>query len=114
MRLDLVFRGIATAVIAPGLLVAWLLKGNQEASGHADVVATPSSPSSLVLSERQVLRTTDTRELGLRLLALSEPNQVRAGLSSLTTSAGQGDAEAQVALGRIFLQGIVAVPKDAG
>jgi uncharacterized protein len=114
MRLDLMFRGAATAVAAPILLILWFTRSDHEKSGQPDLATAPSSLSALVLSESPLLRAMDARELGLRLLTLSDPNEVRAGLSSLTKAAEQGDAEAQVALGKIYLQGIVAVPKDAG
>jgi hypothetical protein len=47
----------------------------------------------------------DARELGLRLLTLSDPDEVRTGLSSLTKAAEPGDVEAQVALGRTMFSG---------
>jgi uncharacterized protein len=53
------------------------------------------------------------RALGFRLLTLANREEVLAGVASLTKSAEQGDVEAQISLGRIYLQGIPAVPKDA-
>lgn len=115
MRLHTMIRGAIVAVVAPVvLLLLWLRRGDDEKSGRAEVTTAASSLSAPVPSERPLPRGTDARELGLRLLALSNPEEVRAGLSSLTKSAEQGDVESQVGLGRIYLQGIPTVPKDAG
>ncbi|XXX72454.1 tetratricopeptide repeat protein [Sorangium sp. So ce134] len=53
------------------------------------------------------------RALGLRLLTLSDPAEVLAGMTSLSEAAERGDVEAQIALGRIYLKGLPAIPKDA-
>jgi TPR repeat protein len=52
------------------------------------------------------------RNLGFRLLGLSDPEQVKAGMHTLTSAAEQGEVEAEVALGRIYLAGIPTVPRD--
>jgi TPR repeat protein len=52
------------------------------------------------------------RELSFHLLALSSSNEVLAGVAALTKSAELGDVEAQIGLGRIYLKGHPAVPKD--
>lgn len=114
MRLPAMFRGASLAAFAPVVLILWLSRGGEERSARPDLTAAPKGQSSQSLPESPLLRAMDARELGLRLLALSNPDEVRAGLATLTTSAEQGDAEAQVALGRIHLRGIVGVPRDAG
>jgi TPR repeat protein len=55
----------------------------------------------------------DARTLGFRLLTLANREEVLAGMNSLTKAAEQGDVEAQISLGRIYLQGLPAVPRDA-
>lgn len=55
----------------------------------------------------------DARTFGLRLLTVADPGEVLAGMTSLAEAAGQGDVEAQIALGRIYLKGLPAIPKDA-
>ena len=102
MRRDTMLRGVALAAVASVLLILGLRRGAEEKSGRSDLAPALS------------VRAMGARDLGLRLVALSDANEVQAGLASLTKSAEQGDAEAQVALGRIYLRGIVAVPKDAG
>ena len=114
MRFDTLLRGAGLAAVAPVLLILWLCRGGEATSDRPDLAAAPGSQPSQALPESPLLRAMDGRELGLRLLALSDPAEVRAGLATLTKSAEQGDAEAQVALGRIHLRGIVGVPKDAG
>lgn len=55
----------------------------------------------------------DARTLGFRLLTLADRDEVLAGMNALSKAAEQGDVEAQISLGRIYLQGVPAVPKDA-
>ena len=114
MRLDTMLRSASLVAVAPVVLVLWLGLGGEEKSDHPDLAAPPSSLSSPALPGSPPLRAMDARELGLRLLDLSDASEVQAGLASLTKSAEQGDTEAQVALGRIHLRGIVGVPRDAG
>jgi TPR repeat protein len=113
MRLDILFRGAVTAVGAPILVFLWLGTGAHETGGPRARSLAPSSTSSVVPVERPLPRGQDARDLGLRLLTASDPDEVRAGLSLLTQSGDQGDPEAQTSLGRIYLQGIVTIKKDA-
>lgn len=69
---------------------------------------SPPAAASAAPSERAV----DARALGLRLLTISDLEEVRAGMASLAKAAEQGNVEAQVALGRIYFKGHPAVPKD--
>ena len=50
--------------------------------------------------------------LAARLRATSDPAERVAGLDALTTAATQGDAQAQVELGRLYLQGLPGLPRD--
>jgi len=55
----------------------------------------------------------DARGLGAHLLTAADSAEVRSGMDALTKAAEQGDVEAEVALGRIYLRGLPAVPEDA-
>lgn len=114
MRLHMMIRGAVVAVVAPVVLLLWLRKGDQEKSDRSEVTTASSSLSSPAPSGGPLPRGMEARELGLRLLSLPDAAGVQAGLSSLTKAAEQGDVESQVALGRIYLQGILTVPKDPG
>jgi TPR repeat protein len=71
----------------------------------------PSAPATA--SQASLPGGMDARTFGFRLLTLADKNEVLAGMNSLLRAAEQGDVEAQISLGRIYLQGIPAVPKDA-
>ncbi|WP_437806368.1 tetratricopeptide repeat protein [Sorangium sp. So ce1078] len=88
--------------------------GDRPETGRPTLAAAPSPPSSPSSpSSAPLQRGMDARALGLRLLTLPDPGEVRAGMTSLAEAAEQGDVEAQIALGRIYLKGVPAVPKDA-
>ena len=69
----------------------------------ADASSPPSSPGAAE----------DSRRLGHQLMALSDPRQVGAAVARLRAAAERGDVEAEVALGKIYLEGLPAVPKNA-
>jgi TPR repeat protein len=96
----------AAVAVAAAILFGILRFGRDDrgARGHASA----ASAGSAAPSEGAM----DARRLGLRLLAISDPEEVRAGMASLTKAAEQGNIEAEVALGRIYFKGHPAIPKD--
>lgn len=95
--------------LAAALLLAWLGRSaRQEPERPAlAVVPSPSSQSSAEPGGSLAMR-----NLGFRLLGLSDPEQVKAGMQTLTSAAEQGDVEAELSLGRIYLAGMPTVPRD--
>jgi uncharacterized protein len=104
---------VAGAVLLGGVVALSLLTsrgGDRPEAGRPTLAAasTPPSPSRAPHPGGM-----DARTLGFHLLTLSDPGEVRSGVGSLMKAAEQGDVEAQIALGRIYLKGVPAVPKDA-
>lgn len=110
MRRSTLLGGAALSVATAILLAWWVSGGAPPEAGRPDLAAAPSppSPSAAALSPSAL----GARDLGFRLLTLPDPDEVLAGMRSLTSAAEQGDVEAQIALGRIYLRGVPAVPQD--
>lgn len=110
MRLALLLGGAAVAAAATLFSLAGSGGGNRPEAGRIASTAAPPPPSQ---SAAGLPGEMDPRTLSFRLLASPEPEAVRAGMSALTKAAEQGDVEAQIGLGRIYLQGVPTVPRDA-
>jgi uncharacterized protein len=106
-----VLGGAALFVAMALLAVLWLRRGDRPEDGHP-AASSSIAPNLGTMGPQAAPNPSALRALGDRLLALSTPEEVLAGMKSLTKAAEQGDVEAQIALGRIFLQGLPAVPKD--
>jgi TPR repeat protein len=95
--------GGAVVAVAAAVLFVILRFGRDNRGERGHPTAASAAPSEGAM---------DARRLGLRLLAISDPEEVRAGMASLSKSAEQGNVEAEVALGRIYFKGHPAIPKD--
>lgn len=108
---------VGGAVLLGGIAALSLIGsrgGDRPEASRPPLAAAPSSPSQSVSHSGAPLPGgMDARTLGFRLLTLSDPGEVLSGMDSLTKTAEQGDIEAQIALGRIYLKGLPAIPKDA-
>jgi uncharacterized protein len=94
-------RGPLLGALALSVAVAVLLVWRQGGGDRSEAVRPALAPSAL-----------NARELGFHLLTLPDRDEVLAGMSTLTKAAEQGDVEARIALGRIYLRGVPAVPQD--
>ncbi|CAN91719.1 hypothetical protein sce1561 [Sorangium cellulosum So ce56] len=112
-------RPVRLAVLVGGVFVlgggAALCLGGLREGGHPEAdrftaAAAPSPPSRPGAPPPSGM---EARALGFRLLTLADPGEVLAGMDSLARAAEQGDVEAQVSLGRIYLKGLLSVPRDA-
>jgi TPR repeat protein len=108
---------LGAAVLSVGatiLSVMWLGGGDRPETNRPGVAAAPSPSSQPPDAGSSAInpRLTDARALGFRLLTLSDQEEVLAGMRSLANAAEEGDVEAQIALGRIYLRGLASVPKD--
>ncbi|AUX48849.1 uncharacterized protein SOCE26_103920 [Sorangium cellulosum] len=110
VQLAVVVGGAALLGGAVALSLVALGGDERPEASRPTLAAAPSSPSP---SRAPLPRGTDARALGLRLLTLPEPGEVLDGMKSLTEAAEQGDVEAQISLGRIYLKGIPSIPRDA-
>lgn len=116
MRRGILLGGGALVGAAALVTVMWLRGGDAGRPAPAAALSTsassasPASPSQAMFPVPSGM---EARALGFHLLTLSNPEQVRAGLNVLTEAAEKGEVEAQIALGRVFLQGSPAIPKDA-
>jgi TPR repeat protein len=102
------FASIGGAALAAAATVLLLLR-------LASNGGTPSDPrpASTAPAPSASMGAMDARQLGFRLLASADTEEIHAGMETLSRAAEAGDVEAEVALGRIFLRGLPAVPKDA-
>lgn len=102
------------ALVVAGALVSLMRWGGGEGpeAGRSAPVASSSPPPSGAAAAG-LPSGMEARALGFRLLTLADREEVVAGVNSLTKAAEQGDVEAQISLGRLYLQGVPAVPKDA-
>jgi uncharacterized protein len=89
----------AAALVAAGLAVAVLVRARHQPAVAAPLVAGSSGAAA-------------SRLLGERLLSASDPQAARAGVQQLVATAANGEVEAEVALGRIYLRGLPAVAAD--
>jgi TPR repeat protein len=117
VRLAPLLGGAALCLAAAAVSLIWLRGGDgprtdrpapsaTSAPSSAPSFAPPSAPGSAVPTRAAA------RDLSFRVLALANSEEVLAGVAALTKSAEQGDVEAQIGLGRIYLKGHPAVPKD--
>lgn len=106
--------GGAVLFIAVAILCMTWLGGGDRPEADRPAPAPVAAPSSSSLSAAALPRGMDARTLGFHLLTLSSPAEVAAGMKLLSVAAEQGEVEAQIALGRIYLQGVPTVPKDPG
>lgn len=68
----------------------------------------PPPPASPLVAAAQAA----PQQLAAHLRDESDPAELLAGVHALTRAAEAGHAEAQVALGRLYLQGLPALPRD--
>lgn len=112
MRLAPLLGGAALCLAAAAVSLIWLRGGDGPRTDRPAPSAT-SAPSAPPLAPGSALPPgAAARDLSFRLLALSNSEEVLAGVAALTKLAEQGDVEAQIGLGRIYLKGHPAVPKD--
>ncbi|MCK6588916.1 MAG: sel1 repeat family protein [Polyangiaceae bacterium] len=109
MRRAILFGGGAAIAIGAALLALVRLSGDPRSEPHRAAPAAQPAQS----TEAPLPRGMDARILGFRLLSIADRAEVLAGMEALKKAAEQGDVEAQISLGRILLQGVPAVPKDA-
>jgi TPR repeat protein len=108
VRLGVLLGGAVVSVAAIALSLIWLGGDDRPEAGRPAPTATPLSQS--IPADPRAM---DARALGFRLLAAADQEEVSAGMKALAKSAEAGDVEAQISLGRIYLQGLPSVPKDA-
>jgi uncharacterized protein len=112
MRRAILLGGAVSAVAAIAIGLMWFGGDKRSEPVHPAPAAAPSSSSSPLVDSSP--RGVEARALCFRLLASANPEEIAAGMNALGTSAKEGDTESRIALGRIYLQGIPTVPKDAG
>ncbi|HTN91875.1 MAG TPA: tetratricopeptide repeat protein [Sorangium sp.] len=105
---------LAAGAVVLGVVAALVLGGPREGDRpEAGSPALAAAPPPASAPGAPLPGGMDARALGFRLLALADPGEVLAGMDALARAAEQGDVEAQIALGRIYLKGLPAVPRDA-
>ncbi|WP_437745034.1 tetratricopeptide repeat protein [Sorangium sp. So ce1504] len=110
VRLAVLVGGVLVLGGAAALSLGGLREGDRPEADRPMAAAAPSPPSRPGAPPPSGM---EARALGFRLLTLADPGEVLAGMDSLARAAEQGDVEAQVSLGRIYLKGLPSVPRDA-
>ncbi|WP_437716478.1 tetratricopeptide repeat protein [Sorangium sp. So ce448] len=110
VRLAVLAGGALVLGGAAALSLGGLREGDRPEAEGPTAAAAASPPSRPAAPPSSGM---EARALGFRLLTLADPGEVLAGMDSLARAAEQGDVEAQVSLGRIYLKGLPSVPKDA-
>ncbi|WP_437550926.1 tetratricopeptide repeat protein [Sorangium sp. So ce367] len=110
VRLAVLAGGALVLGGAAALSLGGLREGDRPEADRPTAAAAPSPPSRAGAPPPGGM---EARALGFRLLTLADPGEVLAGMDALARAAEQGDVEAQVSLGRIYLKGLPSVPKDA-
>jgi uncharacterized protein len=113
MRSSRLIAGAVLFVAVVAAAVALWRRGEAPSTSPLTASTTTAAVTSPAASFSAAPSAAQTRALAFHLLTAADPAEVRAGVETLTKAADQGDTEAQVGLGRIYLQGVPSVPKDA-